>query len=107
VGSADRIHVGIGAAALTVALAGCTRQPGPEQVRADAERRMPGCRTLGYGAGEGDGDTVYLIVQMRCATAPQERWLELGYRFAGTQWQLFSKSTIDQADMKGRSKPYR
>ena len=52
---------------------------------------MPGCKTLGYGAGEGDDDTVYLIVQMRCAAAPQERRLELGYRFTGHQWLLFSK----------------
>lgn len=90
-GSADLIRSAIGAAVLTVALAGCTRQPGPEQVRADAERQMPGCKTLGYGAGEGDDDTVYLIVQMRCATAPQERRLELGYRFTGDRWRLFSK----------------
>lgn len=93
-GSADRILLGIGATALTVALAGCTPQPGSEQVHADAEQQMPGCRTLGYGAGEGDDDTVYLIVQMRCVTTPQERRLELGYRLTGNQWLLFSKERL-------------
>ncbi len=89
-GSVDLTLGVIGAAALTVALAGCTRQPGSEQIHTDAEQQMPGCRTLGYHPGEGDNDTVYLIVEMRCVGAPRESRLELGYRLSGNEWRLFS-----------------
>jgi hypothetical protein len=72
-----RLTLAVSLAGLAVAQCGF---PSDETVKADFLKENPSATVLSVGSGEGDGDTVYMIIRFRTSSSAVECAVEWGYQ---------------------------
>ena len=78
-------------------LAACgLHAPDPGQMAREAQARHPGCAVIDAGPGEGDGDNVYMMIDLRCAGGTTQRFSTL-YQRTGDRWIYRSEHAVDPA----------
>jgi hypothetical protein len=78
-------------------LAACGfHDPDPEQIAREAQARHPGCAMIDAAPGEGDSDTVYIMIGLQCADGATRRF-EARYQRSDGRWNYRSESEVDPA----------